>query len=94
MLISSFKLTSGIFLLPLFNFYFFNFYNLELKCTKIHRFVRYTPLKVVKSFIHPVVDARPLDDENSLYGVLAETMILLGNSCYDYQTLDISQKKQ
>ena len=46
MLISSFKLTNGTLIRPLFNFYL----DLGLQCTKIHRFVQYTPHKVFNSF--------------------------------------------
>ena len=73
-LISSFKLTNGTLITPLFNFYL----DLGLQCTKIHRFVQYTPHKVFNSFVQSVVDARPAGDENPLSGVVAETMKLLG----------------
>ena len=39
MLISSFELTNGTLITPLFNFY----WDLGLQCTKIHQFVQYTP---------------------------------------------------
>ena len=54
MLISSFKLTNGTLITPLFNFYL----DLGLPCTKIHRFVQYTLHKVFNSFVQYVVDAR------------------------------------
>ena len=41
-----FKLTNGTLITPLFNFYL----NLALQCTKIHRFVQYTPFKVLNNF--------------------------------------------
>ena len=39
MLISSFKLTNGTLITPLFNLYL----DLGLQCTKVHRLVQYTP---------------------------------------------------
>ena len=87
MLISSFKLTNGTLITPFFNFYL----DLGLQCTKIHRFVQYTPHKVFNSFIQSVVDARRAGDENPLSGVVAETMKLLGNSSYGYQIMDRSK---
>ena len=67
MLISSFKLTSGTMITPLFNFYL----DLGLQCTKIHRFVQYTPHKVF-NIVQSVVDARRAGDENPLSGVVAK----------------------
>ena len=87
MLISSYKLTNAALMTPLFKF----FLDLELQCTKIHRFVRYTQRRVFKNFVQTVVDARWGGDENTLSGVLAETMKLLGNSSYGYQILDRSK---
>ena len=84
MLISSFKLTNGKLITPLINFYL----DLGLQCTKTHRFVQYTPRKVINSFVQSVVDARRAGDENPLSGVVAETMKLLGNSSYGYQIMD------
>ena len=86
-LISSFKLTNGIIITPFLNFCL----DLGLQCTKIHRFVRYTPRKVFNSFVQSVVDARRAGDENPLSGVLAKKMKLLGNSSYGYQILDRSK---
>ena len=45
MLISSFKLENGTIIYPLFNFYL----ELGLQCTKIYRFVQYTPKNVSNS---------------------------------------------
>ena len=87
MLISSFKLTNGTLITPLFYFHL----DLGLPCTKIHRFVQYTPHKVINSFVQSVVDARRAGDENPLSGVVAETMKLLGNSSYGYQIMDRSK---
>ena len=74
MLISSFKLTNGIFITSLFNFYL----DLGLQYTKVHRFVQYTPSKIFKSFFQSVSDTRRAGDKNPLSGVVAETMKLLG----------------
>ena len=87
MLISSFKLTNRTLITPLFNFYL----DLGLQCTKIHRFVQYTPRKVFKIFVQCVVDARRASDENPLSGVVAETLKFLGNSSYGYQIMDRSK---
>ena len=88
MLISSFKLTNGTLITPLFNFYL----NLGLQCTKIYRFVQYTPHKVFNSFVQYVVDARRTGDENPLSSVVAETMKFPGNSSYGYQIMDRSKQ--
>ena len=71
MLISSFKLTNGTLITPLSNFYL----DLGLECTQIHRCVQFTPHKVFNSFVQSVVDARRAGVENTLSGVVAETMI-------------------
>ena len=47
MLISSFKLENGTVITPLFNFYM----ELGLQCTKIHRFVQYSPRKCFNNFV-------------------------------------------
>ena len=87
MLISSFKLENGTVITPLFNFYL----ELGLQCTKIYRFVQYTPRKCFNNFVQSVVDARREGDENPLSGVVAETMKLLGSSSYGYQIMDRSR---
>ena len=84
MLISSFKLENGTVITPLFNFYL----EFGLQCTKIYRFVQYTPRKCFNNFVQSVVDARREGDENPLSRVVAETMKLLGNSSYGYQIMD------
>ena len=86
-LISSFKLTNGTLITPLFNFYL----DLRLQCTKINRFVQYTPRKLFNSFVQSVNDARRAGDENPLSGVVTEIMKLLGNSSYGYQIIDRSK---
>ena len=78
MLISSFKLENGIVITSLLNFYL----SLGLKCTKIYRFVQYTPKKCFNNFVQSVVDARRAGDENPESNVVAETKKLLGNSSY------------
>ena len=87
MLISSFKLTNGTLMTPLFNFYL----DIGLQFTKIHRFVQSKPHNVFNSFVQSVVDARRAGDENPLSGIVAETMKLLGNSSYGYQIMDRSK---
>ena len=87
MLISSFKLENGTVITPLFNFYM----ELGLQCTKIYRFVQYSPRKCLINFFQLVVDARREADENPLSGVVAETMKLLGNSLYGYQIMERSR---
>ena len=87
MLISSFKLVIGTVITPLLNFYL----SIGLKCTKIYRFVQYTPKKCFNNFVQSVVDARRIEDENRESSVVAETMKLLGNSSYGYQIMDRSR---
>ena len=87
MLISSYKLNNGIVITPLLKFYL----KLELRCTKIYRFVEYTPQKCFIDFVQSVVDARRKGDENIDSSVVAETMNLLGNSSYGYQIMDRSR---
>ena len=62
MLISSFKLENRTVITPLFNFYM----ELGLQCTKIYRFVQYSPGKCFNDFVHSVVDAGRERDENPL----------------------------
>ena len=87
MLISSFNLENGTIITPLLNFYI----SLGLKCTRIYRFVQYTPRKCFNTFVQSVVDARRGGDENPDSSVVAETMKLLGNSSYGYQIMDRSK---
>ena len=86
MLISSFTLQNGTLITPLL-FYL----QLGLVCTKIHRFVEYTPKKCFNNFVQSAVDARKQGDENSNSSVVAETMKLLANSSYGYQIMDRSR---
>ena len=81
MLISSVTLQNGTFINPLLLFYL----ELDLVCTKIHRFVEYTPNDCFNSFVQSAVDARRQGDENPNTGFVAETNKLLANSSYGYQ---------
>ena len=87
MLISSFSLQNAKLITPLLLFYL----QLGLVCTKIHRFVEYTPKKCFNSFVQSAVDARRQGDENPNSSVVAETMKLLANSSYGYQIMNRSQ---
>ena len=60
MLISSFTFQNGTLITPLLFFYL----QLVLVCTKIHRFVEYTPKKCFNSLVQSAVDARRQGDEN------------------------------
>ena len=73
MLYSSFNLENGTITTPLLIFYI----SLGLNCTRIHRFVQYTPRKCFNIFLQSVVDAKRGGDENSDSNVVAETMKLL-----------------
>ena len=86
-LISSYALQNGTLFTPLLLFYL----QLGLVCTKIHRFVEYTPKKSFNSFVQSAVNARRQGDENPNSSVVAETMKLLANSSYGYQIMDRSR---
>ena len=87
MLISSFTLQNGTLITPLLLFYL----QLDLVCTKIHRFVEYTPKKCFNSFVQSAVNARRQGDENSTSNVVAETMKPLANSPYGCQIMNRSR---
>ena len=87
MLISSFTIQNGTLITPLLLFYL----QLGLVCTKIHRFIEYTPKKCFNSFVQSAVDARRKADENPNSSVVAETMKLLANSSYGNQIMDRSR---
>ena len=53
-----------------------------------YRFVQNSLRRCFNNFVHLVVVARRERDENSLSGVVAETMKLLGNFSYAYQMMD------
>ena len=87
MLISSFHLKNGTIITPLLLYYL----HLGLECTKIQRFVQYTPKKCFSSFVQSAVNDRRQGDENPNSSVVAETMKLLANSSYGYQIMDRSR---
>ena len=87
MLISSFTLQNGTLITPLLLFYL----QLGVVCTKIHRFVEYTPKKCFNRFVQAAVDAGRQGDENAKSSVVAETMKLVANSSYAYQIMDRSR---
>ena len=87
MLISSFHLKNGTIITPLLLYYL----HLGLECTKIHRFVQYTPKKCFNSFVQSAVNARRQRDENPNSSVVAEKMKFLANSSYGYQIMDRSR---
>ena len=87
MLISSFTLQNGTLITPILLFYL----QLGLVCTKIHRFVEFSPKKCFNSFVQSAVDARRQGDENPKSSVVAETMKLLANNSYSYQIMDRSR---
>ena len=87
MLISIFHLKNGTIITPLLLYYL----HLGLECTKIHRFVLYTPKKCFSSIVQSAINARRQGDENPNSSVLAETMKLLANSSYGYQIMDRSR---
>ena len=81
-MITSFKVENGTVTTPLFIFYL----ELGLQCTKVYRFVQYTPRKCFNNFVQPVVEARREEDEKPQSGFVAETMKLLGNSSGDIRS--------
>ena len=87
MLTSRFPLQNGTLITPLLLFYL----QLGLVCTKIHRFVEYTPKNCFNSFVQSAVDTGGQGDENPNSSVVAEIMKLLANSSYGYQILDRSR---
>ena len=88
MLKSSFVLTNVTKITPLLLCYL----QLGLVCKKIHRFVQYTPRKCFDNFVQSAVDARRQGDENPNSSVAAQTMKLLANSSFGYQTMDRSRQ--
>ena len=87
MLISSFRLNIETIITPLLIFYL----HLGLECTKIHRFVQYTPKNCFNSFVQYAVKARRQGDENPNSSLVAETMKLLAHSSYGYQIMGRSR---
>ena len=84
MLIFSLDMIIGSIITPLLLFYL----KLELVCTKIYRFVDYTPVKVSNNFVQSAANARRQRDENPSANVVAETMKFLASSSYGYQIMD------
>ena len=66
MLISSFKLENVTVKTPLFNLYL----ELGLQCSKIYRFIQYSPRKRFNNFVPTMFDARREGDENPLPGAV------------------------
>ena len=64
---------------------------LGLVCTKVYRFLEYTPVKGFNNFLQPAVNARRQGGENPNACVVASVMKLLANSFYGYQVLDDSR---
>ena len=87
MLISSFALQNGTIITLLQLFYL----QLGLTCTKIDRFVGYSPKKCFNSFVQSAVDAGRQGDKNPNSSVVAETIKLLANSSYGYQIMNCSR---
>ena len=87
MRIPSFTLTIGTIITLLL---FFHFKHGPV-CENFHRFVQYTPRKCFDSLAQSAVDARRQRDENPNSIVVAETMKLLANSSYGFQSLDRSR---
>ena len=87
MLTSSYFLENGTLITLLLLFYL----ELGLVCKKIYRFVENTSVKCFNKFVQSAVDARREGDENPNSSVVAETMKLLANSSYGYQTMDRSR---
>ena len=88
MLISSFTLQKGTLFTPLLLFCL----QLGLVCTKIHRFVEYTPRKCFNSFVQSAVDAKRPSDENPNSSVVSKTMKPLAKSSFGYQIMDRSRR--
>ena len=53
--------------------------------------VQYTPRKSFNNFVQVAVDARRQRDENAISSVVADTMKLLANSSYGYQSMNRSR---
>ena len=87
MLISSFELTNGTINTPLLLFY------LEPGplCTKIYRFVEWTPVKCFYNFVQSAANARRQGEENPHSSVVAETVNLRAKNWYGYQNIDRSR---
>ena len=83
----SFTLQNGTLNTPLLLFYL----QMGLVCTKVYRFVEYTPKKCFNSFVQSSVDARRQVDKTAKSSVVAETKKLLANSSYGFENMDRSR---
>ena len=88
MLISIFTLQNGTLNNPLLLFYL----QLDLVCSKIHRFIEETPNNCFNSFVQSAVDERRQCDENTNSSVVVEAIKLLAISSYGYQIMDRSRQ--
>ena len=87
MLKSSFTLQNGTLITPLLLYYL----KLGLVCTKIHRFVEYTPKNCFNSFVQSTVETRRQSDKNPNSNVVADTKKLPANSSYGYKIMQRSR---
>ena len=85
--ISSFDLTTGTSNTPLLLFCL----GLGLVCSKLYRFVEYTPAKCFKNFVPSAFNSRRQGDENPNSSVVAKSMKLIASSSYGYQIMDRSK---
>ena len=87
MLISSFFWENETTITPLLLFHL----DLGLVCNKLYRFLQYTSLNCFNNFVQPAVIARREGHENPNSSIVAETMKVLVNSSYGYQTMNRSR---
>ena len=69
------QLTKGMLKTPLLLFY----QHMGLVCTKMHRFVGYTPKNCFNNFLKSTADARTQGDDNLISSAVSETIDRLGN---------------
>ena len=84
MLNSSFSVKNGTLITP-FSLFYLDF---GLVCTKLYRFVEYTPMENFNNFVQSTMKQ---GDENPKSKVVTETMKLLANSSCGYQIRDRSR---
>ena len=70
--------------------YFCFIWNWEV-CTKNYRIIEFTSVKCFNYSVQSAVDARRQGDKNPNSTIVAETMELLANNSYGYQTMDGSR---
>ena len=68
--------------------------NLGLESTHVQRFVWYTPMRCINSFVPSALNAWGLGDETALSDFVTETMKLSTNSFYGYHFLWIGADTQ